>query len=582
MKVFRGISVSEGVASGAALVMLHGEIKIPDVTVPPSQREKEIARLERALAAVRRDIAKLEDETRGRIGDLSRLLTVYQTFLDDATIVTPIVNAIRQKNLTAQSAVHNVVRGFAERFLKMGEPFSNYAPELLDLERRVQARLLGNELVTLNRLPRPVVIIADELAPMQALAIDREKVLAFATESGSTESHTAILARHLGIPAVTGLRGLAKSVAQNTRVIVDGLEGSVVVEPDRDTLQRYAKVIRGITRERNKVAERMPYQVATRDGVQLDVLCNIDMTEGADDLADAGFAGVGLFRTEFLYIGRKEPPDENTQSATYAELLKAFGSRPVVIRTMDFGADKFDDRVSVLREANPVLGLRSIRLSFEREDLFRAQVRAILRASVHGSVRVMFPMITDQAEFRKAREIVESVKAELTRKRVKFAPSIPIGAMIELPAAALEAEHLLQEADFLSIGSNDLTQYTLGVDRTNGRVAHLYRPHHPAVCRLISLTVEAGLRAKKPVSLCGEMAGNPRYVPLLIGIGVRTFSMAPARVGPVIDLMRRVVVPECEALAKASLASGDADETAKLLEAFGAAKDEKHGKRAPS
>jgi phosphotransferase system enzyme I (PtsI) len=193
----------------------------------------------------------------------------------------------------------------------------------------------------------------------------------------------------------------------------------------------------------------------------------------------------------------------------------------------------------------------------------------------------MFPMITDQSEFRKARGIVESVKAELTKKRVRCAPSIPIGAMIELPAAALEAEHLLREADFLSIGSNDLTQYTLGVDRSNGRVAHLYRPHHPAVCRLISITVDAGLRAKKPVSLCGEMAGNPRYTALLIGLGVRTFSMAPAREGPVIDLMRRVSVPECEALAKASLASGDADETARLIEAFGATKGEKHGRRVP-
>jgi phosphotransferase system enzyme I (PtsI) len=319
----------------------------------------------------------------------------------------------------------------------------------------------------------------------------------------------------------------------------------------------------------------MPYQVATADGVQLEILCNIDTTEAAHDLAVAGYAGVGLFRTEFLYIGRTTPPDENTQSAAYTELLEAFGSRPVVIRTMDFGADKFDDRVNVHREANPALGLRSIRLSFEREDLFRSQLRAIFRASIHGSARIMFPMITDLAEFRQARAIVDSVKAELTRKRVKFAPSIPIGAMIELPAAVLEAPHLLLEADFLSVGSNDLVQYTLGVDRTNGRVAHLYRPHHPAVCRLIGMTVDAGIAAKKPVSVCGEMAGNPRYVPLLIGLGVRTFSMAPARVGPSIDLMRQITVPACEALAKAVLLAKDANETGELIDAFEAGKGER-------
>jgi phosphotransferase system enzyme I (PtsI) len=579
MRTFRGTSISEGVAAGEALVLLHGEIQIPESTILPSQREKEIAKLRRALEATGRDIERLEHDTRDRLGDLSRLLTVYKTFLDDATVITPIVEAIRLKNLSAQTALHQVVRDFAGKFLKMGEPFANYAPELLDLERRVQVRLLGNELVTLARLPRPVVIIADELAPMQALAIDREKVLGFATETGSPESHLAILARHLGIPAVTGLRGISTSVAQRARVIIDGLEGVVVVDPDREATQKYAKVIRSLTRERHKVAERMPYQVATADGVQLEVFCNIDTIEGAHDLAEAGFAGVGLFRTEFFYLGRTTPPDENTQSSAYADLLRAFGSRPVVIRTFDFGADKFDDRLSAPKEPNPFLGLRSIRLSFEREDLFRAQIRAILRASVHGSARIMFPLITDVAEFRRARAIVDSVKAEMTKKKMRFAPSIPIGAMVELPAAALESERLLEVADFLSIGSNDLTQYTLAVDRTNGRVAHLYRPHHPAVCRLIGMTVHAGLATKKPVSLCGEMAGNPRYVPLLIGLGLRTFSMAPARVAHVLDLMRRVTVPECEALAKSVLRSADADEAGVSLDAFDGAKGDRQKRK---
>jgi phosphotransferase system enzyme I (PtsI) len=579
MRVFRGTSVSEGVASGEALVLLHGQIQTPETSVPASQREKEVARLKRALEATRKDIEKLEHETRGRLGDLSRLLTIYQTFLDDASIIGPIIQAIRTKSLSAQSALHQVLADFVQRFLQMGEPFSNYAPELLDLERRVQAKLLGSELVTLARLPRPVIIVADELAPMQALAIDREKVLGFATQMGSPESHTAILARHLGIPAVTGLSGLSSSVPQQARVIIDGLEGVVIVDPDKETAQRYAKIVRSLTRERHKFAERLPYKVATADGVPLDVLCNIDTTEGAHDLADAGFAGVGLFRTEFIYLGRAVAPDEDTQSAAYAELVRAFGQRPVVIRTMDFGADKFDDRLSASKEPNPFLGLRSIRLSFEHEALFRSQIRAILRASVHGSARIMFPLITDAAEFRRARAIVDAMKADLSKHKVRFAPSIPVGAMVELPSAALEAEHLLEVADFLSIGSNDLTQYTLAVDRTNGRVAHLYRPHHPAVCRLIHMTVEAGIAKNKPVSLCGEMAGNPRYLPLLVGLGLRSFSMAPARVASVVDLMRRVTVPECEKLAKSVLSAADADEAGALIDAFDDAKAERPRKR---
>lgn len=579
MRTFRGTSVSEGVAAGEALVLLHGLVQPPDSMIAPSQRTKEIARFKRALEVTRKDIEKIEHDTRDRLGDLSRLLTVYKTFLDDVTVIGPIEEAIRVKNFSASRALHGVVREFADRFIKMGEPFSNYAPELLDLERRVQARLLGNELVTLGKLPRPVVIIADELAPMQALAIDREKVLAFATETGSPESHLAILARHLGIPAVTGLSDLTKSVGQSARVIVDGLDGTVIVDPDKETTQFYAKKIRSLTRERHMVAERMPYQVATADGVQLEVLCNIDITDAAHDLADAGFAGVGLFRTEFLYLGRATPPDETAQSTAYGELLGAFGSRPVVIRTMDFGADKFDDRVSAAKEPNPFLGLRSIRLSFEHEELFRTQIRAILRASVHGSARIMFPLITDAAEFRRARAIVDAVKADLVKKRVRFAPSIPIGAMVELPSAALESARLIEVADFLSIGSNDLTQYTLAVDRTNGRVAHLFKPHHPAVCRLIDITVRSAAAAKKPVSLCGEMGGNPRYVALLIGLGVRTFSMAAARVAPVLDIMRRVAVPECEALARSVLDCGGADESAALLEAFDGAKGDRGRKR---
>jgi phosphotransferase system enzyme I (PtsI) len=373
----------------------------------------------------------------------------------------------------------------------------------------------------------------------------------------------------MGIPAVTGLSEISTAVPQRARVVIDGLEGALVVEPDRETTQntqKYAKVIRSLTRERHRVAERMPYQVATADGQPIDVLCNIDTAEKAHDLADAGFAGVGLFRTEFLYLGRTTAPDEDAQSSLYADLLRAFGPRPVVIRTMDFGADKFDDRMNV-KEPNPFLGLRSIRLSFEREEIFRAQIRAILRASPFGSARILFPLITDAAEFRRARAIVDSVKADLAKRRVRFAPSVPVGAMVELPAAALEASRLLEVADFLSIGSNDLTQYTLAVDRTNGRVAHLFRPHHPSVCRLIDMTVKAGLQARKPVSLCGEMAGNPRYVPLLIGLGLRSLSMAPTRAPVAIDLMRGLTVPACEDLARAVLDSADADEAGAHLDA---------------
>ena len=319
VKVFRGTSVSDGVAAGEALVLLHGEVQVPEATIAPSQREKEIARLKRALAATRKDIETLEEETRDRIGDLSRLLTIYQTFLDDATLITPIVDAIRHQNLSAQTALHHVLRDFAQRFLKMGEPFANYAPELLDLERRVQARLLGNELVTLSRLPRPVVIIADELAPMQALAIDREKVLAFATETGSPESHTAILARHLGIPAVTGVRELTKARrpagprhhrrARGLRRRRSGSrDGAAVREGHPRPHARAAPRLR---------ADAVPGRDGGRRPARGPVQHRHDRGRARPRRGRASRAS-GSFRTEFLYIGRTTPPDEDMQSAAYA------------------------------------------------------------------------------------------------------------------------------------------------------------------------------------------------------------------------------------------------------------------------
>ncbi len=568
MRIFSGTVVSDGIASGEALVLRRGEIQIEEQSIKPAQREREITRLKRAVDATRKEIDQLERETQGKLGDISRLLNIYQTLLDDQTVMGPIFDLIRLKLMSAPTAVRQVLRNFATEFQKMGEPFCNYAPELLELERRIIAALMGEDLMRLDRLPRPVVIIADELTPMQALALDRDKVLGFAMEIGSPESHTAILARHLGIPAMTGLTGICDATTMGARVIIDTIGARVVLDPDKETAQDVAKLKRKIDRVRQASAEQGPRRAITQDDVPIELRCNIDTCENAFDLAESGVQGVGLFRTEYLYLGSAVPPDEAAQLEQYRGLLKSFGSRPVVIRTMDFGADKFDHRVNAPREPNPFLGLRSIRLSFEREDLFRTQLRAILRASVHGNAAIMFPMIMDVADFCRARGIVESVKDELRAKRTPFVEGIPIGAMIEVPSAALVADSILGEAAFLSIGSNDLTQYTLAVDRTNGRVAHLYKPHHPAVCRLIRTVIEAGQKAQRPVSICGEMAGNLRCIPLLLGLGLRSLSMAAPRLFDVAERIRRVSIPACEELASAVLRAGDADESLKLLEEF--------------
>jgi phosphotransferase system enzyme I (PtsI) len=568
MKEYRGTIVSEGLASGEALVILGGATQVGDQKIKASEREREIAKYRRALESVKKEVEKLRTATEGRLGDLARVLDTYLMVLDDPTIGERVVEKIRVKSASAAYAVQLVMRAVAEDFRRLGPPVANYAPELVDLERRIIDSILGREALRLDKLPRPVVVIADELTPMQTVSMDHANVMGIALDQGAPESHTAILARHLGIPALIGLGAAARDVSQGSRVVIDALEGRLVADPDKETLQHYAKRIRKYNQERDARNEEAALEPVTRDEIAAVVRCNIDTGGNAKASARPGVQGVGLFRTEFLYIGREEPPDEEAQRREYEDALLAFRRLPVVIRTMDFGADKFDARVNAPKEPNPFLGLRGIRLTFELPDLLRTQLRAILRASLSGHVQIMFPMINDLGEFRRARNYVEAVKKELRAEKTPFDATIPVGAMIETPAAALQAESILREADFVSLGTNDLTQYTLAVDRTNAKVSGLYRPHHPAVCRLIKSVLQAGRAAGKPVSACGEMAGNVKYVPLLLGLGLRVFSCAATRVRDVVDRIRRSDVGECEALAAGVLAADDAAAAGKVLDQF--------------
>jgi phosphoenolpyruvate-protein phosphotransferase (PTS system enzyme I) len=568
MKTHKGTVVSEGAAAGEALVLVGGNAPVADVKVKVADREKEAQRFHRAIETVRKDVEKVRVETEGRLGDLARVLDTYLSILDDPTIAERVLDKIRGKGANAAYAVQTVLRAVAEDFRRLGPPVSSYAPELVDLERRIVDTILGREAMRLDKLARPVVVIADELTPMQTVTMDKARIMGIALDFGAPESHTAIVARHLGIPALIGMGSASKEVPQGARVVLDAVEGKLVVEPDRDTILHYAKVVRRLSRERQRSVEERTPEAVTRDDVVVEVRCNVDTGAGAASAAELGIHGVGLFRTEFLYIGREKPPDEDAQRVEYAAALAAFKNQPVVIRTMDFGADKFDARVNAPKEPNPFLGLRGIRLTFELPDLLRTQIRAILRASPNGAAQIMFPMINDLGEFRRAKAYVEQVKRELRAEKIPFDATTPVGAMIETPSAAMQAESILREADFLSLGTNDLTQYALAVDRTNAKVAGMFKPHHPAVCRLIKTTVAAGRAAGKPVAVCGEMAGAPRYVPLLLGLGLRALSCAASRVRDVVDRVRRVEIDECEALASRVLGAEDAVASSRLLDQF--------------
>lgn len=569
MQRLNGIVVSEGLARGEVLVVGAVDPIVKERRISKADQKKEIARFEKALTATRRDINELKEQTRAVLGDASEIIQTYLAYLgDDSYLLDPIRELILVDRLDAAAAVARRFDAVADELRPLPEPLPSRIPDLQDIKRRMIGNLHGRKVTSsLERLPKRVILVADDLAPTMTATLDREKVLAIVTDRGGPASHTAILARHLGIPALVGLGSLMKIVETGDQILVDGLNGAVVLHPDEATVAEFESRKRRLTRGPRQ-GHSLASGVRTSDGEEIELVGNIDSGEGAKELRDLGVRGVGLFRTEYLYLGREDAPDESLQTQHYARLLRDMAPYPVCIRTMDFGADKWDHRVGAGHEPNPFLGMRAIRLSFAHENVFRAQLRAILRAASSGKAKIMFPMITDAAEFRRARAVVDDEISKLALTGVNVKSDIPVGAMVEVPAAALTSDALLEVADFISLGSNDLTQYTLAVDRTNPLVASLYLPHHPAVLRLIKIAADAARRSRKPISVCGEMAGSRRHFPILLGLGIRTLSMAASRVHDVVDQIRKLSIASCTKLAVDLLASSDADEAGRILDEF--------------
>ena len=570
MRRFRGSVVSEGLAKGEVFIITSGEIRVQERRVDETKRGAEVERFEKAVLLARKDIAEIAAKAESQLNkDVSGVVSSLLVFLEDQVgLLDPIRRLIREDGLDAPSAVTRRFQELVQEFKALPEPLPSRVGDLLDLERRLVARVMGRRWTTrVDRLPRKVIIVAEDLTPTQTAALDRSRVLGIVTDRGGPASHTAILARQLGIPAVVGVGGIFRHARQGEQLLVDALGGEVILNPDSNSLHTWRVKQRRLNEQKRKLEGRT-LEPVTLDGVTIQLMANIDRGESARKLVELGVDGVGLFRTEFLYLGRDDAPDEEDQVAHYRGLLESMAPHPVCFRTFDFGADKFEHRLGLVQEPNPFLGLRSIRLSFEHEELFRAQLRAILRASVVGEARIMFPLVSDLADFRRARRIMHEIEEDLRSTGIPFREDIPVGAMVEVPAAALTARNLCREADFLSIGTNDLTQYTLAVDRTNAQVAPLFKPHHPGVLRLMQMSIEAARERGRPVSACGEMAGAERYVPVLLGLGLRTLSMSAPRVFEVVNRIRALRVEDCRELALSMLTSDDAQEADAHLDAF--------------
>ncbi len=539
MEIKKGIGVSPGVVICTVIVLDAENLLIPKRQIEPAAIPAELERLREALRQSGADLRKLRDSSVEKHGDeLGGIFDFHIGLLLDKTIVNQLEAEITERHATAEYAVSVVMRRFASRFQAMSDRYlSERVKDIHDIERRILHNLIGQTQGDLTRLDHDVIVIAHDLLPSQAAALDRNRVRGFATDVGGRTSHTAIVARAMGIPAVVGLGNITSEVAAGDRVILDGNRGVVIVNPDPEQLiehEEYQKKLRVLD---IALSELRDLPAETLDGHVVSVQANIEHPDDITEALQKGAEGVGLYRTEFLYLTSEVAPDEEDHFKAYMRAIERSAGRPLVIRTLDLGADKYTQAQLAAPERNPFLGDRSIRMCLHDLGMFKKQLRAIMRASVFGDVRIMFPMISTLMELRQARMVLKDVEEDLEDEGTAFRPDIPVGIMVEVPSAALMANTFAKEVNFFSIGTNDLTQYTLAVDRTNEKVAGLFCPGHPAVLLLVRDVIRAAQRNNIGVSVCGEMAGEPHYTLLLLGLGLTTFSMN----GPDIPEVKKII-----------------------------------------
>lgn len=553
MLIKRGIAVSPGVAIGPALVLGAESFRIPQRFVSIDAVDMEVARFRAAIESTCQEIELNETLVKERLGsEHAMIFTAHLMMVRDPKILTEIETLIREKSFSPEFAVSRVLRQYARRFQNLGNHyFAERSADFYDLEKRLLKQLLGEKREELAHLTEPVLLLAHNLTPSETASLNKQFVLGFATEVGGHTSHTAILAGALELPAVVGIGNFLSDLSGGETIIIDGSHGTVIIDPDDDTLAKY-HVSEERYRSANKRLESLRLLPSeTRDGVRITLMGNIEFPEEAESANHRGAEGVGLYRTEFLYLQSQREPTEEDHFRAYREVLKAFPTQPVVIRTLDLGADKMPGQLQAeyADGVNPALSVRSIRLSLTHLELFKTQLRAILRAAVHGDLRIMFPLVTTLLEFRQARMILGDVMEDLDEQGVPFNRDVQVGMMVEVPAAAVLAEEFAREVDFFSIGTNDLIQYTLAVDRGDPAVANLYRAGDPSILRLIRNVITAAAKYHIPVSVCGQMSSDPMFVPLLVGMGLRQLSVTPHAIPELKEVIRNLTLAKAERIA---------------------------------
>lgn len=552
MEVKTGIAVSPGLAIATVVVLDTEEHRIRQKRVDPADVPRELELLQEGIAKSIDELNQLCKEVTEKHGqEIARIFDFHLAILNDTHVIQRMEQSILEQQYTAAYAVSVEMQRHVRDFLDINDQyFSERVKDVYDVEKRLLRHLTGGRKEGLGHLDRDAIVVAHDLTPSQTASLDRRHVRAFATDAGGLTSHTAIVAHALGIPAVVGLNDITSDVNGGDLVIVDGNRGVVIVDPDEQALDQMRQQQEEFRRLEHDLAQLRDLPAVTIDDVKVNLLANIEFPDEIKECLDNGASGVGLYRTEFLFLSSESDPSEEDHFQAYTSVLESSGDMPVVIRTLDLGADKYTQARARDPERNPFLGCRSIRFCLRNLPVFKRQLRAILRASVKGSVKMMFPLITNLMELRQSKMVLKDVMEDLEEEGLDFRRDIPLGVMIETPAAALKIASLSKEVDFFSIGTNDLIQYTLAVDRANERVAGLYSPTDPAVIRMIRNVIRQGQRLGVDVSLCGEMAGQPEYTMLLLGLGLRTFSMTAKAIPEIKKVVRSVTIEHSQKVAQ--------------------------------
>ncbi|MGG3162574.1 phosphoenolpyruvate--protein phosphotransferase [Geobacillus stearothermophilus] len=564
-KTIHGIAASSGIAIAKAY-----RLETPDLAAEKravADVEAEVARLEAAVAKAKEELEAIKQHALEKLGeDKAAIFAAHLLVLDDPELLNPIKEKIQTERVNAEYALDETASFFISMFEAMdNEYMKERAADIRDVTKRVLAHLLGVTISNPSLISEEVVIIAEDLTPSDTAQLNRQYVKGFATDIGGRTSHSAIMARSLEIPAVVGTKTVTAEVKNGDIVIVDGLDGQVIINPSPELLAQYEQKRARYEAQKAEWAKLVHEATVTADGIHVELAANIGTPDDVKGALANGAEGIGLYRTEFLYMGRSELPTEDEQFVAYKTVLEQMNGKPVVVRTLDIGGDKELPYLQLPKEMNPFLGFRAIRLCLEMQDMFRTQLRALLRASVYGNLKIMFPMIATLDEFRQAKAILLEEKEALLRQGVAVADGIEVGMMVEIPAAAVMADQFAKEVDFFSIGTNDLIQYTMAADRMNERVAYLYQPYNPAILRLISHVIDAAHREGKWVGMCGEMAGDPIAIPILLALGLDEFSMSATSILPARAQLKQLAKEEAARIKETVLSLGTAEEVVSFV-----------------